>query len=519
MNKLATTLLILVAVCGCRNWAQTRDEVLTPIQSLLHRKLPAALASADPFAMRPLYTRDAIADGHLLANLAFVDEFASIAYAEAIIENAVDHGDEVIADVRLAVGGIAADGGEERRSVLEYRRFKCEREDGEWRIETEEVLSSTLLPSAPIRYADEAKQRGIVFDHKEGQLPDPQGVARRYVLGAGAAVTDLDGNGWEDVILASATEVSVFLNEGGYFSAAPEPWQPAGPFLEALTFTLVFDHDNNGHPDLLLGLQAGEPVLLANDGSRLVRVPNTGLEGGGRSMAACAADFDGDGLTDVFIGCNEDPYWRAPEPMGEAANAKPDRLFLNNGDGTFRDVTAAAGVGNTGWTLVCAAADYDADGDVDIFVGNDFGLDVLYRNDGQARFENVANAAGVDLPIASMCADWGDFDGDGDLDLFVGGMASNAAWMIDHRAFPTPVPWLLDVLFPQQVRREIRKFFYGNRMYVNQGDGTFVDRSAETGTHNTLWAWGSLFYDCDNDGLLDLYGANGFISGPIKDDL
>lgn len=518
MKKFAAlSVITLLAISGCRNWAETRDEVLRPIQTLLHRRLPATFESRDPVEMRPLYTQRAIDAGHLLASLAFLEGFQSVDYAYANIEHAQDHGDSVVAEVHISVSGVATSG--QRRTVRETRQFTCTKEGGTWRIDDAETVVTTTVPVAPVQYSEEAAQRGIVFRHQEGELPDPAGTMRRYVLGSGVAVGDLDRNGWEDVVLASAREVSVFLNDRGHFTAAPDSWGATGPYGETLTFTLLLDHDNNGYTDLLLGVQGGEPILFANDGTRFTRVPHAGISGDGRAMAACAADFDGDGWTDVFVGCNEDPYWRAPEPMGEASNAKPDRLFLNNRDGSFRDATIDAGVGNTGWTLVCTAADYDRDGDMDIFVGNDFGLDVLYRNDGNARFENVAHEAGVDLPIASMCGDWGDFDGDGDLDLFVGGMASNSAWMIDHRAFPTPVPWVIDALFPKQVRREIRKFFYGNRMYVNRGDGTFTDESAATGTHNTLWAWGSLFYDSDNDGLLDLYGTNGFISGPNKDDL
>ncbi|MCA8962088.1 MAG: VCBS repeat-containing protein, partial [Planctomycetes bacterium] len=387
-------------------------------------------------------------------------------------------------------------------------------------------------------FSEEAESRGLTVVHEPPYLPDPNGDPQRFILGAGVAVGDLDGDGWEDVIFANERRLVAFRNrppseadgKRATFEVATQTWGIAGEHTGALTCTLLFDADNDGDRDLFVGAHCGPSELWLNRLTESGRChfelsTSSGITiDSQRAIAACAADFDGDGWPDLYVGCNEDPYFRAPSPLGVARNAQPDHLFLNNGNGTFRDVTEIADVGNTGWTLVTLASDYDRDGDIDIFVGNDFGIDVLYRNDGPGsdgipRFSEVARESGLAEPIASMSGDWGDYDGDGDLDLFVAGMSSSTGWVIDHPQFPSPVPWVIDTLFRKRVRSEIRAFFHGNRFYENQGDGTFQEISLTSRTDNSQWGWGTCWLDFDNDGRLDLYGLNGFLSGPEPDDL
>jgi hypothetical protein len=388
-----------------------------------------------------------------------------------------------------------------------------------WRIAEVESGALRAMPAPPVRFTDEAARRGLAFAPTQGSTEDPQGSQRPYVHGSGVAVADLDGDGWEDVVLVHNRGAAVFANQQGQFVAATANWGLDQPLPGILTCVLLADFDNDGRKDLFIGCERAQPVLFWNRAGRFVRAERTGITTTERTITACAADFDGDGFLDLFLGNHEDPYWIAPSMGGDADNAQPDQLFRNNGNGTFRDATAESGIHNTGWTLACTAADYDGDGDADLFVGNDFATDRLYRNDGKARFTEVTKTAGLNLPIASMSADWGDFDGDGDLDLFVGGMASNSSWMVDLPGFPAPVPWVVDFLFRSRVRHEVRAWFHGNRFYENQGDGTFRDVSLQTGTRHSGWAWSTQFCDFDNDGRLDVYSVNGFLSGPKKDDL
>jgi hypothetical protein len=320
------------------------------------------------------------------------------------------------------------------------------------------------------------------------------------------------------VALVSADRVELFLNNDGKFSNVSKAWGLGEVLDGARTAPVLSDFDNDGHPDLFVAAEFGQPLFYRNTGSTFELV-DAGLLTEGMTVAACSADFNGDGYLDLYLGNHEEPYRRAPQPQGHARNAKADQLFLNRGDATFRDASKEAGINNTGWSLTCAVADYDNDGDVDVFIGNDFGGDSMYENDGDAHFREVTKEVGLNVPVAAMSSDWGDFDGDGDFDLFVAGMSSRVDWAIDHPTYPSPVPWPIDKMFRKQVRAAIRGFFHGNRLYENLGSGEFREISTETSTVNSGWAWSSVWLDFDNDGLLDIYSANGMISGPLKDDV
>jgi hypothetical protein len=158
-------------------------------------------------------------------------------------------------------------------------------------------------------------------------------------------------------------------------------------------------------------------------------------------------------------------------------------FYRNNGDGTFTDVTAAIGVADSGWTMAVGHGDFDADGWQDLYVANDFGPDKVFRNDQKGRFEDMtARAIGVDTK-KGMNAETGDFDNDGDLDIYV----TNVTEEFLHEC---------------------------NMLWQNNGKGEFTDVSQEMNTCDTGWGWAGKFFDSDNDADLDLYVANGFFGAP-----
>jgi hypothetical protein len=189
-------------------------------------------------------------------------------------------------------------------------------------------------------------------------------------------------------------------------------------------------------------------------------------------------------------------------------------------------VTRKAGVGSPGWDWAGGWGDSEGDGWPDINVANVFANNRLYRNERDGTFRDRTKASGTVDGGSGMGATWGDSDADGDLDLFVSGMYANSRWILFHHDFPLPVPWhakLLALVWPEQVQRVSDKITNrlsrGNSLYRNEGDGTFADVSDEAVVRDGQWGWGAEFIDYDNNGRLDLYAVNGFLSGPIKDDL
>ena len=511
-------LLVGVFLFGCAStWKKDRETIIDPIHGMLHHEYPEALEDGDRARTSSLFV-SSNSDEASAATLELLEHFSRIENAMLVIERVNLKELPVRAEVWIQVEGEDRSGA--RQTVTQAKKLVLVQEDGSWKIQTDESAPLEVIPVPRARFADETQMRGLWFKHEPRSIIDPQGEPQMYIYGSGVAVVDLDKDGWDDLLLLSGDRIEVFQNHEGFFEPVSEDWGVGHPMEGILTVVVPFDLENDGDKDLLVGRELAQPVLLRNEGGRFIVVENSGIRTAGRTISASAADFDGDGHVDLFLANHNDVFWEAPDPPGSAENAEADQLFLNNGDGTFRDATRRARVGNRGWSLAPVAADYDLDGDIDLFVGNDFGVDRLYRNDGTARFEEVSSKVGVDKPVASMSADWGDFDGDGDFDLFVGGMNSGSAWVLEAPSFRIKrVPFLLDLAFRPYVRAAVREWFRGNRFYENLGDGTFREVAHDTGTQNSGWAWGTVWLDFDNDGELDLYGSNGMVSGADEDDL
>ncbi len=211
-------------------------------------------------------------------------------------------------------------------------------------------------------------------------------------------------------------------------------------------------------------------------------------------------DYDGDGRLDIFL-----PNGTAPEGM-LAGRYTPDRLYRNLGDGRFEDVSENAGLVPFGWGLGVAAADYDGDGHVDIYLAR-VGQDVLWRNLGNGRFQDVTAAAGLAESRFSSGAAWGDLDGDGDLDLFV-----THHVLFDPEHFPRGHSLrgaceMLGVVVPCG---PVHYPADGDSLFRNDGDGRFTDVTESAGISAASAGYGftPLVVDVDLDGDLDVFVAN-----------
>jgi hypothetical protein len=222
-------------------------------------------------------------------------------------------------------------------------------------------------------------------------------------------------------------------------------------------------------------------------GSRIANI----LMSNGAGMAVL--DFDRDGWMDLYF-VNSGPLEGVTRPAPGAVR-EPNRLYRNRGDGTFEDVTAKAGVGGRGYGSAAAAADYDRDGWVDLYVVN-VGADVLYRNRGDGTFADVTDTAGVGDAGTGIGAAWADVDNDGWLDLFVANYLTfdpDAKLFFNPDAYPGPLAY----------RAEF------NTLYRNRGDGTFEDVSAAAGIripgHRAMSVCA---FDYELDGDSDFYVCN-----------
>jgi hypothetical protein len=328
----------------------------------------------------------------------------------------------------------------------------------------------------------------------------------------GLAVGDVNGDGLDDLYLCEAGGLPNRLFVQQADGTALDQSATAGvDYLEPTHSALFLDLDNDSDQDLLIG--SGRYLLwFANDGSGRFR--RAGLHETNsmiRSMAAI--DFDGNGYLDVYVcgyfardSSGDGIGLGRPMPYHDANNGVRNYLMANQGDLKLTDVTDAVGLdqNNRRFSYACAWADYDNDGDFDLYVANDFGRNNLYRNDG-GKFHDVAAQAGVEDISAGMSVSWGDYNRDGLLDVYIGNMYSSAGNRVSYQREFQPHA---DASQRELLQRHAR----GNSLFRNAGDGTFRDVSLDAGVNMGRWAWSSNFVDLNNDGWEDLMVANGMVT-------
>ncbi|MGK0220349.1 MAG: hypothetical protein ACI9HE_003860 [Planctomycetota bacterium] len=222
-----------------------------------------------------------------------------------------------------------------------------------------------------------------------------------------------------------------------------------------------------------------------------------------------ALDYDGDGWLDLYLCC----YGRMEEYPNdswiEATNGEQDVLLRNLGGAGFADVTEAAGLLDKRWSYTAAVADFDADGDPDIYVGNNFGSNRFWRNEGDGTFVDVAKDLGLDARGNTMGATWGDLNGDGRLDLFLSNPSSTTGRRILAR-------------FEEREKRagykNLARLAGGNLLFLGEADGGFREAPEAGGADGAGWAWGTALADLNLDGHLDVVCANGFVTGDLPQD-
>jgi len=366
-------------------------------------------------------------------------------------------------------------------------------------------------PGSIAPFEEVADELGLRFVHTNGMTGE---LYFNEIMGSGVALFDYDGDGDLDVYLVQ-----------GHSLGEPEPEPPSDRLFRndletrpdgtrVLGFTDVteesgiratgygmgaqaFDYDGDGRVDLYV-TNFGPNQLWRNegDGTFTEVAARSGVDDPRWSVPAVPFDFDRDGHLDLFVGNYVDftlaTHKRCTTDLGEpnycgplSFQPYPDSLYRNRGDGRFEEVSARLGLRTElGGALGAVAADFDGDGWLDLYVANDGVPNQMWMNQRGRGFRDEAQLAGSGVnragrAEASMGVDAGDFDGDGDEDLFM-----------THLTGET------------------------NALFVNQGDALFDDRSLESGLGLPSWeftGFGTAWLDYDNDGHLDVLAVNGAV--------
>ncbi len=280
--------------------------------------------------------------------------------------------------------------------------------------------------------------------------------------------------------------------------------------------TAFADLDQDGDPDIAaVGGPGGAVGLFENDGTGWFTARTGALAPAPAAAGVIAGDYDSDGDLDLYV-----PIWGAA-----------NRLYRNDGDFMFTDVTDDAGVGHPGKATGCAWGDFDLDGRLDLYVANWDGPNLLYHNLGPGGFSEVATRLGVDAGTdPTFQATFVDYDRDGDADLYLAtdrGMLCEQLGFQNH-LFRNDGGVFVEVTEIAGAEACVDAMsigvgdFDGNRwpdlyctntpsgnaLLMNQGDGTFLELAEPAGVAVYETGWGAVFYDHDNDGRLDLYVCN-----------
>ncbi|MFT5283912.1 MAG: hypothetical protein ACI8TQ_000063 [Planctomycetota bacterium] len=374
-------------------------------------------------------------------------------------------------------------------------------------------------------------QENPVMPYEDFQLP-------AFDRHPAVSIVDIDGDGLDDIyVMARHGANQLYRNTGDqHFEEVSA--QYGLDIVGSCSAAIFGDFDNDGDKDLFLGRTRERTRYYQNDGGRFIdrstELADVALPYMTSSIAA--ADYDGDGLLDIYISTyGSEAYFLDSANMDSlgAGMLLADKLSEEDARELWRQGTQEDGhkflnrpgppnlllhnVGNGRFELAgrdaphylfrntyqASFGDFDGDGDQDLYCANDFSVNNLYENDGSGNFVDATTRLGVADIGFGMGSDWGDYDNDGKLDLYVANMYSKAGQRITKQVSG------LNPRFAQMAR--------GNSLFKNQGDkfervsglkapGLLVEAAG--------WGWGSQFVDFDNDSWLDIYTLSGFYTVP-----
>jgi enediyne biosynthesis protein E4 len=384
---------------------------------------------------------------------------------------------------------------------LTMKRISARRAEDRSKIGVE-----TALARHGFSLQEVSKPAGINFIHQAPALdPKLEPIMPEVAsMGASVSIVDFDRDGWSDIYvtnsaIGSKNALYRNLGDGTFKDVAGElgvaDVNQGGTGVS--TGAVWGDYDNDGYEDLFL-IKWGRPELFHNDHGRgFTRVSEqAGLPSWLNANTAIWLDYDGDGLLDLFVGgyyAEDIDLWHLtttrimPESFEYAKNGGRKYLFHNLGHGRFEEVAEKVGINSRRWALAAAAADLRGSGHPDLFIANDYGVSELYFNDGK-RFHEVGEQTGVGFaPKSGMNAAFGDIFNQGRYSVYVSNISEDGI------------------------------LIQGNNLWVPRegtaGDAIKYENLArDFGVELGGWSFGAQFGDLNNDGTLDLYLTNGYIS-------
>ena len=341
---------------------------------------------------------------------------------------------------------------------------------------------------------------------------------RNFYNGGGVAIGDINNDGFSDIFLISNMQDNkLFLNKGNF--QFEDISQRAGIFgsQDWSTGVTFADVNGDGLLDIYVCNAGNRPndsrsnELYVNNGDLTFseKAAEYGLADKGFSTHAAFFDYDRDGDLDMYLLNN------SFIPIGKLGyrnlrtvrdSMGGDKLFRNDGN-TFSDVSEEAGIYGSmiGFGLGITIGDVNNDNWLDIFISNDFyERDYLYINNQDGSFTEASKDWMQHISLSSMGADIADINNDGNLDIFVTDMLPE-----DDVRLKTTSTFEGHDLFQLKLSRDFHSQYMQNMLHLNNGNGTFSEVARLAGVHATDWSWGALLFDMDNDGLKDIFVANG----------
>lgn len=362
-------------------------------------------------------------------------------------------------------------------------------------------------------------QTGIVFSNMLNETEEENIFTYEYLYnGSGAAIGDINNDGLPDVYLTSNQGISkLFLNKGNFSfedisekaGVAAKPW---------CTGVQMVDVNNDGWLDIYVNKSS--PFKKEEERANLLFINNRNLtftEKGAeygiddRGLTICAAffDMDNDGWLDLYTG-NHPTNFNAEIRTGDAWQKTADyalnRLYRNQGNGKFKDITLEARMPNSTHTLSIVPFDVNEDGRMDLFVGNDYYWpDFIYVNNGNGTFSEQREKYLRSMTHSTMGVDIADFNNDGFFDIMALDMLPEDNYRRKLLQGPGNYDKFLIILGKKYGHQVMKNF-----LQRSNGDGTFSDVANMMGVEATDWSWSVLMADFDNDGYRDLHITNGY---------